>query len=68
MRQRTDTDHFSSAAVAQLISPEVGGPRTSVLVLAILSTVISASCFLVGSKPPSPPSTYAAFLFFCCRM
>ncbi|EJD00097.1 MFS general substrate transporter [Fomitiporia mediterranea MF3/22] len=43
-------------AVGQLISPSLHDTRTSVLVLGILSTAVAPFVFLVGAKPPTPPS------------
>ncbi|KAI8972584.1 major facilitator superfamily domain-containing protein [Trametes punicea] len=45
-------------ALGQLIPPLVPPPRQSLLVLAIIFTVISPVVFLVGNAPPTPP-TYA---------
>lgn len=49
------------AAVAQLVSPSVGGPRSAVLVLGIVCTVLAPCCFIVGARPPTPPSTFPLF-------
>ncbi|KAG1732247.1 major facilitator superfamily domain-containing protein [Suillus paluster] len=46
------------SALGQLLSPLVGTPRQSVLVLAIMSTAVAPALFLIESEPPSPP-TYA---------
>lgn len=45
-------------AIGQLLSPLVGTARQSILVLAIISTVVTPALFLIESEPPSPP-TYA---------
>ncbi|CDO70414.1 hypothetical protein BN946_scf184999.g55 [Trametes cinnabarina] len=45
-------------ALGQLIPPLVGSTRQSLLVLAIIFTVISPAVFLIGNAPPTPP-TYA---------
>ncbi|KAG1802840.1 MFS general substrate transporter [Suillus plorans] len=45
-------------AISQLLSPLVGTPRQSILVLAIISTVVVPAIFLIENEPPSPP-TYA---------
>jgi FLVCR family MFS transporter 7 len=45
-------------ALGQLISPLVGDTRQSILVLGIICTVAAPTVFLVGAKPPTPP-TYA---------
>ncbi|KII92526.1 hypothetical protein PLICRDRAFT_155111 [Plicaturopsis crispa FD-325 SS-3] len=47
------------SALGQLLSPLVGSSRQSILVLAIIATVIAPTIFLIGSSPPTPP-TYAA--------
>lgn len=47
------------SALAQLISPLAGGPKTSILVLGIIQTAAAPLVFLIGSHPPNPP-TYAA--------
>ncbi|KAG0703286.1 MFS general substrate transporter [Suillus ampliporus] len=46
------------SAVGQLISPIIGTPKQSILILAIISTAVTPALFLIQSKPPSPP-TYA---------
>ncbi|KAF6761255.1 major facilitator superfamily domain-containing protein [Ephemerocybe angulata] len=46
-------------AVGQLVSPIVDSTRTSILILGIATTVIVPCVFLIGNKPPTPP-TYAA--------
>ncbi|KAF9567930.1 MFS general substrate transporter [Agrocybe pediades] len=46
-------------ALGQLISPLVGSPRQSVLVLGILSTAVVPFVFLIQKAPPTPP-TFAA--------
>ncbi|PCH42994.1 MFS general substrate transporter [Wolfiporia cocos MD-104 SS10] len=46
-------------AIGQLISPLVGTPKESVLVMAIIYTAAAPFVFLVGDAPPTPP-TYAA--------
>ncbi|KAG1742808.1 major facilitator superfamily domain-containing protein [Suillus lakei] len=45
-------------AIGQLLSPLVGTARQSILVLAIISTVVVPALFLIESEPPCPP-TYA---------
>ncbi|KAL0956303.1 hypothetical protein HGRIS_002460 [Hohenbuehelia grisea] len=45
-------------AVGQLLSPLVGGPRHSILVLGIISTAAVPFVFLIRKAPPTPP-TYA---------
>lgn len=45
-------------AIGQLLSPLIGTARQSILVLAIISTVVTPALFLIESEPPSPP-TYA---------
>ncbi|KAG8990590.1 hypothetical protein FRB90_001697 [Tulasnella sp. 427] len=45
-------------ALAQLLSPTVGSPRFSVLILGIITTVVAFAALLLDDKPPSPP-TYA---------
>lgn len=47
------------SALAQLISPLLGGPKQSILVLGIIQTATAPLVFLIGSRPPTPP-TYAA--------
>ncbi|KAG8896413.1 hypothetical protein FRB99_008897, partial [Tulasnella sp. 403] len=44
------------SALAQLLSPIVGTPKQSVLVLAIISSAIAPVVFLIGDKPPTPPT------------
>jgi FLVCR family MFS transporter 7 len=46
-------------AIGQLLSPLAGDTRHSILVLAIISTAACPALFLIGGKPPTPP-TYAA--------
>ncbi|OBZ74517.1 Major facilitator superfamily domain-containing protein 7 [Grifola frondosa] len=46
-------------ALGQLISPLVGSPRQSILVMAIIYSAVTPFVFLVGNAPPTPP-TYAA--------
>jgi FLVCR family MFS transporter 7 len=55
---RTD---WYAAALAQLLSPIFGGPRPSILMIGIITTVLSPCCFLVGSRPPTPPSVLYLF-------
>ncbi|KAG8924771.1 hypothetical protein FRC02_010194 [Tulasnella sp. 418] len=43
-------------ALGQLLPPLVGTPRESVLVLAIITTVICPIVVIVGNKPPTPPT------------
>ncbi|KAI9057517.1 MFS general substrate transporter [Trametes sanguinea] len=45
-------------ALGQLIPPLVGSTRQSLLVMAIIFTVISPVVFFIGNAPPTPP-TYA---------
>ncbi|KAH0827810.1 major facilitator superfamily domain-containing protein [Lanmaoa asiatica] len=45
-------------AIAQLLSPLVGTPRQSVLVLAIISTAATPAVLFITNAPPIPP-TYA---------
>jgi len=42
--------------LSQLLSPLVGTPKQSVLVLAIISSVASPATFLIGERPPTPPT------------
>ncbi|KAJ7188327.1 major facilitator superfamily domain-containing protein [Mycena filopes] len=46
-------------ALGQLLSPIVGTPRQSILVLGIMSTVAAPFVFLISAAPPTPP-TYSA--------
>lgn len=43
-------------ALAQLLAPAVGSPRTSVLVIGIISTVVAPTAFFLGDRPPTPPT------------
>ncbi|OCH88925.1 MFS general substrate transporter [Obba rivulosa] len=43
-------------AIGQLISPLVGTPRQSILVLAIIFTVVAPIALLVTNAPPTPPT------------
>ncbi|KII87214.1 hypothetical protein PLICRDRAFT_247970 [Plicaturopsis crispa FD-325 SS-3] len=47
------------SAVGQAISPRVGAPRFSILILGIISSVGSLAVLLIKSEPPTPP-TFAA--------
>ncbi|KII86720.1 hypothetical protein PLICRDRAFT_163999 [Plicaturopsis crispa FD-325 SS-3] len=47
------------SAVGQVISPRVGTPRLSILILGIISSVASLAVLLIKSEPPTPP-TFAA--------
>ncbi|KAF9784690.1 major facilitator superfamily domain-containing protein [Thelephora terrestris] len=47
------------SALAQVISPISSGPKESILVLGIIQTAASLFVFLIGSRPPTPP-TYSA--------
>ncbi|KIJ18763.1 hypothetical protein PAXINDRAFT_110383 [Paxillus involutus ATCC 200175] len=46
------------SALGQLLSPLVGSPRQSVLMLAIISTAATPALLFISDAPPSPP-TYA---------
>lgn len=46
------------SALAQVISPLLDGPKQSILVLGIIQTAAAPLVFLIGSRPPTPP-TYA---------
>ncbi|KAF7361359.1 Major facilitator superfamily domain-containing protein 7 [Mycena sanguinolenta] len=46
-------------AVGQLLSPLVGTPRQSILVLGVISSVAAPGIFVISAAPPSPP-TYSA--------
>ncbi|KAJ8077170.1 hypothetical protein PM082_001598 [Marasmius tenuissimus] len=48
------------SGLGQLISPIPGDTKQSILVLAIISTAIVPSVFLVQSEPPTPPSYSAS--------
>ncbi|KIP09398.1 hypothetical protein PHLGIDRAFT_11937 [Phlebiopsis gigantea 11061_1 CR5-6] len=47
------------SGIAQLISPTISTPRSSLLVLAIICTATAPCALLVGNAPPTPP-TFAA--------
>lgn len=44
------------SALSQLLPPAFGSPRTSVLILGIITTVIAPISFLLEDRPPSPPT------------
>ncbi|KAI6040338.1 major facilitator superfamily domain-containing protein [Pisolithus marmoratus] len=44
------------SALGQLLSPLVGTPRQSILVLAIISTATLPAILLISDSPPSPPT------------
>ncbi|EIM84026.1 MFS general substrate transporter [Stereum hirsutum FP-91666 SS1] len=48
-----------SGVLGQLLSPIAKDPRTSIMILTIISTVASPLALAVGNSPPTPP-TYAA--------
>ncbi|KZT69101.1 MFS general substrate transporter [Daedalea quercina L-15889] len=66
LRQRTTATMLMAvanpigSALGQLISPLVGTPRDSILVLAIISTAVTPLIFLVNDAPPAPPTLAAA--------
>ncbi|KAG8956166.1 hypothetical protein FRC04_004241 [Tulasnella sp. 424] len=49
-------------ALAQLLAPAVGSPRTSVLVIGIISTVVAPVALFLGDRPPTPPKTLRSAL------
>ncbi|EPS98253.1 hypothetical protein FOMPIDRAFT_1031576 [Fomitopsis schrenkii] len=66
LRQRTTATMLMSvanpigSALGQLISPLIGSPRQSLLVLAIILSVATPCIFLVQETPPTPPTRAAA--------
>jgi len=46
-------------AIAQILSPLFSTTRVSILYLGVISTVATPFVFMIGEKPPTPP-TYAA--------
>ncbi|TCD60820.1 hypothetical protein EIP91_009489 [Steccherinum ochraceum] len=65
IRERTTATMIMSlanpvgGAIAQILSPVFSSTRTSILYLGVISTVATPFVFLIGEKPPTPP-TYAA--------
>ncbi|PAV15436.1 MFS general substrate transporter [Pyrrhoderma noxium] len=43
-------------AIGQIVSPLISDIRKGILILGIVSTVVSPLVFLIGAKPPTPPS------------
>ncbi|KAI0726541.1 major facilitator superfamily domain-containing protein [Fomitopsis betulina] len=66
LRQRTTATMLMSvanpigSALGQLISPLIGSPRQSLLVLAIILSVATPCIFLVHETPPTPPTRAAS--------
>ncbi|EIW81787.1 MFS general substrate transporter [Coniophora puteana RWD-64-598 SS2] len=42
--------------LSQVLSPLVGTPKQSILVLAVITSAVAPATFLIGERPPTPPT------------